>query len=101
MKPTRNIVKPSPFWKPKGNVWFKHNDDAKLARELREDMEGQELFVPEFENVVGFHKGKIVDGGKVVGRINKSNVKKIMEARAMDEWGTTDIKKIMKMEGFE
>jgi hypothetical protein len=27
MKPTRNIVKPSGFWKTKGRVWYQKNDD--------------------------------------------------------------------------
>ena len=31
MKPTRNIVKPTGYWKPKGNVWFKKNDDKKIG----------------------------------------------------------------------
>jgi len=29
MKPTRNIVKPSGFWKTKGKVWYQKNDDSK------------------------------------------------------------------------
>jgi hypothetical protein len=28
MKPTRNIVKPSGMWQPKGKVWFQKNDDG-------------------------------------------------------------------------
>jgi hypothetical protein len=33
MKPTRNIVKPSGFWKTKGRVWYQKNDDDKLGKE--------------------------------------------------------------------
>jgi hypothetical protein len=36
MKPTRNIMKPSGLWTPKRNVWYKHNDDDDIAKDVNE-----------------------------------------------------------------
>ena len=44
MKPTRNIVKPTGMWNPKGKVWYQKNDDKlpdnfvdEKLKELREN----------------------------------------------------------------
>jgi len=72
----------------------------KNQQEFIEAIQGSEIL---FEDIgcVGIEGNNLIKGGIVILKIDSAKTyKRFIDAYNMDEYGTTDFKVIMKMEGF-
>ena len=70
----------------------------KGQKELIELLNGEEfVFNGEVVGVEGFN---LISAGRVFEAITSKNYKAVVDAFHMQEYGTTDFKQIMAMEGF-
>ena len=70
----------------------------KEQKELIEVLNGEELA---YKDVIVLVEGEnLILNGKVYGKITKKNYRAISDAWKMQEYGTTDLKEIMTIEGF-
>lgn len=75
---------------------------SKLSCEILKDLQGEEISSLRYEGVVGVEGNKIIQNGKVIDTINTNKKAKLLShEKTYDEYGTTDIKSILRMEGFD